>query len=245
MPDAQIVEELWRRQKVVGRRTWSSFAPDLAKQGLEEILLNPVLERPLFEGEDKFLDKFALEDEPHRLVTPFIAEMTLLDYSTLPESVRANAEKTLEASEDSETVLRNFNRSRLLSVNHFAHDKDSRRPCLFVSLDLNARDSEIIESLKLFISEARERYKIQEQLKTETIETIKRKIIEYRVFPYLDLLLWQMFEDRKLKLSVVAAALYPDGKKGEYEIRTQTKKYAEHAMAYHFMASLAMKVRQE
>lgn len=48
---------------------------------------------------------------------------------------------------------------------------------------------------------------------------ICKKIIKYQVVAFVDLFIWQHFEQRKIPHKVFVVALFPNGEKGEYEFK--------------------------
>ena len=118
---------------------------------------------------------------------------------------------------------------------------------LTIQVDLNARDSEIVEDFKLFLIEARRIHNIEEPIKTATIDSISRKIINYRIIPYLDLDIWSKLNGTTVRASIILNAIYPDMVDNitEYELRTRIKKYAEIAISRAFLNSLESSLRRK
>jgi hypothetical protein len=65
-----------------------------------------------------------------------------------------------------------------------------------------------------------------------------RKLHDYRVLPFIDLKIWEKCENKQIKNSTIATALFPDGDAGEYEIRTKTKKFVEKIMDEAFLNAI-------
>ena len=120
------------------------------------------------------------------------------------------------------------------------------RNTLYITVDPTAKDSEIIENFKLYLTRFREEEKSKRPLKSETIEKTLEKIIEYKVIPYLDLFFWSEIANKEIRQKVWARILYGEQSiKGADDFRKTTSKYASIAKSKEFMASCEAKFRQE
>ncbi|PDO86702.1 DUF6387 family protein [Kosakonia pseudosacchari] len=93
-------------------------------------------------------------------------------------------------------------------------------------------DDELISEFKELLREWREELDIEEPEPNKQrvgISTIK-KIISYRVFPFLDLMLWEMVNQRKISHELAARVLYPlDGDEivGGQQIKDSIRPFVE------------------
>lgn len=62
--------------------------------------------------------------------------------------------------------------------------------------------------------------------------TLVNKINEYRIFAYLDLCFWQAIEKHKIKKSVFAISLFPNGEKGESIFKNLDENFLPPLMIY-------------
>lgn len=67
-----------------------------------------------------------------------------------------------------------------------------------------------------------------------------RKLVDYKVLPYLDLKLWEEVNKKKIKKSVLCAALFPNGEKGDAELSEQVQTLAEASVKNSFINSLSI-----
>ncbi|MFS7249086.1 DUF6387 family protein [Rahnella rivi] len=89
-----------------------------------------------------------------------------------------------------------------------------------VTIDLNNRDDVLIEALTTLLPKWRKELKMPEPSKPVSggWDSIRRKIIEYKIIPLIDLLSWANSTDSKISLGVLAVALFPDGEKDTFII---------------------------
>lgn len=89
---------------------------------------------------------------------------------------------------------------------------------LNLSISLNFPDHQIIEELKKLLPTYRN------QLNAKKPGSLYKKsdyskIISYNILPLTDLIIWAKAEGKHIPLSVLAVCLFPDGSKGEEDIR--------------------------
>lgn len=111
-------------------------------------------------------------------------------------------------------------------------DSDNR---LFISFDIkNSSDEEIINALKVMIPVWRDDYQIKES-KIEKFGLAKIiKLIDYRILPMMDLLLWAKFKKIALTNTVLSRILYPrltDEIRGEEQLKETDRPLAEKALS--------------
>ncbi|MEI7266989.1 DUF6387 family protein [Pectobacterium versatile] len=103
-----------------------------------------------------------------------------------------------------------------------------------VTIDLNNRDDFLIELFSSLLPIWRRELNIPEPEKPVTggWESIRRKIIEYKIIPLIDLLSWADSTDSKISLGVLAVSLFPYGEKSEFIIAQTIKPFLEKLMRY-------------
>ncbi len=82
---------------------------------------------------------------------------------------------------------------------------------LLISVETNLSDEVIIEQFKKVLAEHREKTKNNGKIISDTEIS---NIIEYKVIPYIDLMLWSMATGEKFRDQEIADTLFPD----EYDI---------------------------
>ena len=106
---------------------------------------------------------------------------------------------------------------------------------LYISFDIkNSSDDEIINALKVMLPVWRDEYQIEES-KIEKFGLAKIiKLIDYRILPMMDLLLWAKFKKITLTNTVLSRILYPrltDEIRGEEQLKETDRPLAEKALS--------------
>lgn len=106
---------------------------------------------------------------------------------------------------------------------------------LFISFDIKySSDEEIINALKVMLPVWRGDYRIKES-KVEKFGLAKIiKLIDYRILPMMDLLLWAKFKKISLTNTVLSRILYPrltDEIRGEEQLKETDRPLAEKALS--------------
>ena len=125
-------------------------------------------------------------------------------------------------------------------VKHFVgnallpHDTDdTTRKGTPVTINLeDYSNNEILEALEKNLKLWRKELNISEppkRVKPRSDE--KKKIIDYRILPLIDLELWEAVEEAQIKKSVLMVTLFPDGENGEKEYYNKIKKLKDKLLA--------------
>ncbi|MGH8433298.1 MAG: DUF6387 family protein [Pseudomonas sp.] len=132
-----------------------------------------------------------------------------------------------------------------ISPNHMRtiYPEQFKSPDFLVKVNLDARDDELIRSFKQFLLDLRELrgFPQPEEIETERSEMTKRKIIQYRSIPYIDLKIWCLTQNAKIKTAELAKIFFPhldQTTTGQRHIREEAEKYAEKALNFAFVQSL-------
>lgn len=106
---------------------------------------------------------------------------------------------------------------------------------VFISFDIEASsDEEVLNSLKVMLPVWRKEYQIKES-KLEKFGLAKIfKLVDYRILPMMDLLLWAKFKKISLTNTVLSRVLYPkliDEIRGEEQLKETDRPLAEKALS--------------
>lgn len=103
-----------------------------------------------------------------------------------------------------------------------------------ITVDLNNRDDLLIDSFASLLPLWRKELNIPEPQKPVSggWDSIRRKIIDYKIIPLVDLLSWEISTHSKISLGVLAVALFPDGEKDAFIIAQTVKPFLEKIMNY-------------
>ncbi|MEX0963069.1 MAG: DUF6387 family protein [Pseudohongiellaceae bacterium] len=181
-------------------------------------------------------DTAELDDNNH-LAGPYwgFADTTLVSEMSMGDFVRLSRSLAYEQP----NLSLNKSRASYLQSCNKVFGELTHEGTLLVTVNVDAKDSEIVEDFRKFLKLSRIVHKSEEPIKTEKVETIADKIIRYRVIPYWDLTFWSELNNLKIKDSVLVNGIFPDKTEfGEYELRMNTRKYAKTALSYPFLSSL-------
>jgi len=103
---------------------------------------------------------------------------------------------------------------------------------LYIAIDLDSPDEALIHYFsKLLISWRKELGKGNPPKAIGgSWDIIKRKILDYRVIPMIDLISWAMASGNKITNNILAASVFPDGERGSYEITQTIKPFIDKLM---------------
>lgn len=105
---------------------------------------------------------------------------------------------------------------------------------LHAHINTTAPDRVIFAELKQTLNQHRKMFGIE--INADTFrESDPKRIIDYQVLPLLDLNIWEKLENKKITNTVLAAALFPHGTKGEYEIRATIKPFIDRIISDSFL----------
>lgn len=104
------------------------------------------------------------------------------------------------------------------NIKKMKNSKLSKHP--IIEVNLNFTNSFLMRQFEEWLNKKRiqisnNNIEYEEDLLDADPYTLVSKINEYRIFAYLDLSLWQKIENHKIKKSVCAIAIFPNGEKGE------------------------------
>lgn len=119
---------------------------------------------------------------------------------------------TQETVDDCRGSLFSFNVKKMKNNNLVANP--------LVEVNLNFTNAFLLRQFEQWLNRKRiqvsnNNISYEEDLLDADPNTLVNKINEYRIFAYLDLCFWQAIEKHKIKKSVFAISLFPNGEKGE------------------------------
>jgi len=116
----------------------------------------------------------------------------------------------------------------------------NRSSKVHLTVDLEATDEHICNEFRRVLPILRAHSGTSEPTKKPS-ETNLKKIVQQRIIPYLDLHLWSQLYDHKITDSVMAMALFPDGRMGEQKIKDTIRPLALAAIEPQFVNTLLEK----
>lgn len=116
-----------------------------------------------------------------------------------------------------------------------------------ITINLEHRDSLLIESFSKLLPLWRKELNIPEPKKpiSGEWESIRKKIIEYKIIPMIDLLSWEVSSGCKISLGVLAVALFPDGEKDSIMIAQTVKPFLDKLMSYDSLEKIRKELSNE
>lgn len=148
-----------------------------------------------------------------------------------PMEIRSFHKKTKHASNliDSENRLETWGLEALRSYDAEFGSGNA----INIKLALRAPDSVLLDEIRVLLPVYR---KILNQPEPELTfkKTDPQKIIDYRVIPIIDLYIWGLIERKKVPNSVIAAAIFQYGEKGDYELRKTIAPFIDRITSSYF-----------
>lgn len=123
------------------------------------------------------------------------------------------------------------------SVNSFLETNE-----LFIKVDLSRPDELLVDAFKSNLKNWRSSLSIKEKDKIyQSWDTIKKRIIDYSLFPLIDLMIWSKVRNVTITNAVLAVAVYPNGDYDSINIQQTIKPNIEKI----FSISSIEKIRSE
>ena len=117
---------------------------------------------------------------------------------------------------------------------------------LYISVDLNVPDDILIDDFKKLLPIWREEMEMEpiDAPLNNYWQVVTRKIIEYKVLPYIDLMHWSKVKNVSIPSSVLTVALWPYGERGDFGIYQTIKPFIEKIMSYDSLEKLKREISQ-
>ncbi|HBQ0113170.1 TPA: DUF6387 family protein [Klebsiella variicola] len=117
---------------------------------------------------------------------------------------------------------------------------------LFLSIDVSVPDDILLSEFKRLIPTWREELNVE---KSHSINSswavIRKKIIEYKVLPYLDLTIWANANNITIPHGVMAVALFPYGERDLFSIAQTIKPFLESLMVSESLEKIRQEISKE
>ncbi|MDE9519812.1 DUF6387 family protein [Xenorhabdus bovienii] len=109
---------------------------------------------------------------------------------------------------------------------------------------LNYQDETIIEQLRGLLKKWRKELDIEESLPliNNSWEVIKSKIINYNIFAFFDLQLWQFATGNSITGGVLSVTLYPEGEYDSTQITQTIKPFSEKLFTYETLEKIEREI---
>ncbi|EAR62906.1 DUF6387 family protein [Neptuniibacter caesariensis] len=109
----------------------------------------------------------------------------------------------------------------------------------FIKVDLEYPDTALIEAFKQHLSDARNALETKPIIPTKITHQKMKKLYEYKVLAILDLRIWELEHNVRIKKSTLAAKVF-DGSKGEKELIESVLPFVDQACTPAFLESLSL-----
>lgn len=214
----------------------------------EEIRLNALPSKEWQDLRDKLNESiklphsidFAKYSHFHELANEAITPLSTLWMLSIGKELYFR-EKSKSFSEDKFESIRNhepYDLDRKEETEYFFENE------AFVRIDLSLPDTEIVKSLKSFLPKYRKFLNIN-LIKKRPSDTTLALCANYKVLPYLDLYIWEIENQVKIKRSILAVALDYKGIVGELSLLQTVHPFACDVTDPSFLQALKSRVNRK
>lgn len=121
-------------------------------------------------------------------------------------------------------------------------DKES----LFLSIDVSTPDDILLSEFKRLIPIWRNELNVEKRLSVSSSwAVIKKKILDYKVIPYIDLTIWANANNIVIPHGVMAIALFPYGERDLFSIIQTIKPFVETLVMFESLEKLRLEISKE
>lgn len=114
---------------------------------------------------------------------------------------------------------------------------------LYLSIDISTPDEILLAEFKRLIPVWRKELKIEKSLFTNSSwNVVKKKIIDYKVIPYIDLLIWGNVNKITIPHGVMAVALFPHGERDLFSIIQTIRPFVESLMTFDSLEKMKQEI---
>lgn len=265
MSDKDLFRQLYWRMSIFDECSWDE---SLATYYLEHGANTPLAESDpfnemevetpdwaaeQFKGGNEFVDKYrSFTKTTNALSTGYgIGYLSRMEVMFLAQGqdskgIRAGMPFTISKEEQQSLMTES-------DVNHgllMARGSDSvslvTDSSLYISVDLNVPDDILIDDFKKLLPIWREEMEMEpiDAPLNNYWQVVRRKIIEYKVLPYIDLMHWSKVKNVSIPSSVLTVALWPYGERGDFGIYQTIKPFIEKIMSYDSLEKLKREISQ-
>lgn len=160
-----------------------------------------------------------------------ITPMSIEDYISISGGVDKYMEDNFKGTPES-LLYHSFT-----SVNYFLETNE-----IFIKVDLSRPNDLLVDAFKTNLENWRNALNIKEKDKVyQSWDTIKKRIFDYSLFPFIDLIIWSKVRGVTITNAVLAVAVYPNGGYDSINIQQTIKPNIEKI----FSISSIEKIRSE
>lgn len=119
---------------------------------------------------------------------------------------------------------------------------------MMITVDLkNCRDADLINSFRELLPMWRAELRLPEPPKPVSggWDSLRRKILDYKIIPLIDLLSWEKASNSKISLGVLNVALFPDGEKDAFIIAQTVKPFLDKIMSFDSLEKIKKELSKE
>ncbi|MFZ4171171.1 DUF6387 family protein [Enterobacter ludwigii] len=117
---------------------------------------------------------------------------------------------------------------------------------LYLSIDVSTPDELLISEFKRLIPIWRKELKIERSLSVNSSwNVVRKKIIDYKVIPYIDLIIWANANKVSIPNGIMAVALFPHGERDLFSITQTIRPFVESLMAYDSLEKMKQEISKQ
>jgi hypothetical protein len=117
---------------------------------------------------------------------------------------------------------------------------------LFLSIDVSTPDEILLSEFKRLIPVWRKELNVEKNLSINSSwSVIRKKIIDYKVIPYIDLITWSYANKVSIPHGVMAVALFPYGERDLFSITQTIKPFVESLMTYDSLEKMKQEISKQ
>jgi len=117
---------------------------------------------------------------------------------------------------------------------------------LYLSIDVSTPDELLISEFKRLIPIWRKELKIEKSLSVNSSwNVVRKKVIDYKVIPYIDLIIWANANKISIPNGIMAVALFPYGERDLFSITQTIRPFVESLMAYDSLEKMKQEISKQ
>lgn len=206
-----------------------------------------------FKGGKEFIDKYHSNSKSaNTLSTGYgIGALSRMEVMYLAQGedskgVRAGQPFTISKEEEKKLLEQDDANHGLLMARLFDSVSLITDSSLYIRVDLNVPDDILVGDFKKLLKIWRKELGMEsEEVPLNNYwQVIRRKIIDYKVLPYIDLMHWAKVKGVSIPSSVLTVALWPYGERGDFGIYQTIKPFIEKIMTWDSLEKLKREISQ-
>ncbi len=117
---------------------------------------------------------------------------------------------------------------------------------LFLSIDVSTPDDILLSEFKRLIPIWRKELNVEKRPSVNSSwAVIKKKILKYKVIPYIDLTIWANANNIIIPHGIMSIALFPYGGRDLFALTQTTKPFVENLMTFEFLEKLRLEISKD